>query len=123
MKQLVFTLLLVSAGSLIFAAGSPSLTGKWHVHSSVAGNDNDQNCTFTESDGRLTGSCVGDDKTSVEITGTVDGKKVSWSYKSEYNGTPLTVQFDGTVDSSNKISGTVNVPEFSAGGDFTATIQ
>jgi hypothetical protein len=31
------------------------------------------------------------------------------------------VQFEGNIDSGNKIAGTVNVPEFSADGDFTAT--
>ena len=121
MKRLIFPLLLASAGGMLFAADSASLSGNWQVHSSVAGNDNEQSCTFTQKDSSLTGSCVNADKTRVEITGKVDGKKVSWAYKSEYNGTPLTVQFEGKVDSGNKITGSVNVPEFSADGDFTAT--
>jgi hypothetical protein len=44
-----------------------------------------------------------------------------WSYKSEYQGTPLTVKFDGAVDSAMKMAGSVDVPEFRAGGDFAAT--
>jgi len=120
MKKLLFPLLLASAGSIVFAADTPSLSGNWQVHSSIAGNDNDQTCEFTQKDSLLTGSCVSGDKTTVQITGKVDGKKVSWAYKSEYNGTPLTVQFEGSVD-SGKITGSVNVPEFAAEGDFTAT--
>jgi hypothetical protein len=45
---------------------------------------------------------------------------VTWSYKSTYDGQPLTVQFAGVVDSSNTIKGSVNVPEFGASGDFIA---
>jgi hypothetical protein len=87
---------------------------------SVGGTENDSVCTFVQKDDALTGSCTSD-QGKVEITGTVDGKKVAWSYKSEYQGTPLTVKFDGTVDAAMKMSGSVDVPEFSAGGDFTAT--
>ena len=112
-------MLLACASALTFAADAP-LSGNWQVHLSIAGNDNDQTCTFTQKDNDLTGSCVNSDKTTVNIAGKVDGKKVSWSYKSDYNGTPLTVQFSGAIDST-KISGTVNVPEFAVDGDFSAT--
>ena len=117
MKTLI---LLVSAAALAAAADNTSLSGKWQVHSSIAGNDNDQDCTFTQQDSDLNGSCTSD-KGTVKIAGKVDGKKVTWSYKSEYNGTPLTVNFEGTLGSDNKIAGTVTVPEFSVDGDFTAT--
>jgi hypothetical protein len=119
-KKLILPLLLACASSATFAADAP-LTGNWQVHSSIAGNDNDQTCTFTQKDNDLTGSCTNSDKVTVNITGKVDGKKINWSYKSEYNGSPLTVQYAGTIDSANKIAGSVNVPEFSAEGDFTAT--
>lgn len=120
MKSLLLSFLLASAAALAPAADNPSLNGKWQVHSSIAGNDSDQACTFTQKDSDLTGSCTSD-KGTVNITGRVDGKKVTWSYKSEYEGTPLTVSYEGTLDSANKITGDVNVPEFSAQGDFTAT--
>ena len=92
---------------------------KWKLHQSIAGNDNDSECTFTQKDNDLTGSCTADQGT-VTLAGKVDGKKVSWSYDSEYNGTPLTVKFTGTLD-SDKITGEVEVDPFSVTGDFTAT--
>ena len=121
MKKSILPLLLATVSAMTLAAGDVSLSGKWQVHSSVAGNDNEQSCVFTQKDSALSGTCTSADSTKVEITGKVDGKKVSWSYKSEYNGTPLTVQFEGTIDESNQVKGGVMVPEFSAEGDFTAT--
>lgn len=77
MKRLIFPLLPAFACGVILAADGASLSGKWQVHSSVAGNDTDQSCTFTQKDDDLTGSCVSGDKTTVDIFGKVDGKKVS----------------------------------------------
>ena len=102
------------------AADGPSVGGKWQVHSSISGYENDQVCTFVQKDDGLTGSCVSDQGT-VDISGKIDGNKVSWSYKSEYNGSPLTVKFEGAVDPQTGIKGSVEVPEFGVEGDFTAT--
>ena len=117
MKTLVS--LLVSGVVLAFAADAPSLTGKWHVHNSISGNESDQICTFIQKDAGISGSCTSE-RGTVEVTGKVDGNKITWSYKSEYEGTPLTVNYQGVMDAT-KISGSVSVPEFSADGDFTAT--
>jgi hypothetical protein len=112
-------IILVAAASLLTAAEDAPLNGKWQIHSSIAGNDSDQACTFAQKDKDLTGTCTSDNGT-VNIAGKIDGKKVTWTYKSEYNGSPLTVNYEGTVSVDNKIAGTVNVPEYSADGDFTA---
>jgi len=119
MKTKLFSSFVVLA-SLASAGENPSVNGKWQVHSSVAGNESDMVCMFTQKDDALSGNCTSD-QGKFEITGTVSGNKVAWSYKSEYSGTPLTVKYDGTLDSATKMKGSVDVPEFSAGGDFTAT--
>jgi hypothetical protein len=112
--------LLVCGLAPAFAADAPLLTGKWHVHNSISGNESDQICTFTQKDADVSGSCTSG-RGTVQITGKVDGSRITWSYKSEYEGTPLTVNYQGTIDASAKMSGSVSVPEFSADGDFTAT--
>ena len=71
-------------------------------------------------DKELTGTC-NTDRGSVQITGKVDEKNVTWKYQSEYNGSPLTVSFKGTMDSATKIKGRVAAEEFGVEGDFTAT--
>jgi len=119
MKILILSSLAIAA-TFAYPADPPSFNGKWQVHTSISGNESDQDCTFTQKDDVLSGNCTSD-RGTFQISGTVNGSKVTWSYKSEYNGTPLTVKYEGAVDSTSKIKGNVNVPEFGAAGDFTAT--
>ena len=117
--------ILISAAALTAAAATAhaenaSIAGKWHIHDSIGGNDSDSDCVFEQKDADLTGTCK-IETGSVKITGKVDGKKATWSYKSEYNGSPLTVTHEGTLGADNKITGTASVPEYSVDGDFTAT--
>ncbi len=121
MKVIALPLLLFSATVLAQAPASDAgLSGKWKIHQSIAGNESDSECTFTQKDNDLSGTCGTDSSTAAKFTGKVDGKKVSWSYKSEYNGSPLTMNYSGTLD-SGKIAGDVEVDPFNVTGDFTAT--
>jgi len=113
-------LTLIAASALTLSADAPSLTGKWTVHTSIAGNDSDMSCAFEQKDMTLAGKCQGQ-QGEVIITGKIDGNKVSFSYKGDYQGTPLTVAYEGTYDAANGIKGAVGVPEFSVDGDFYAT--
>jgi hypothetical protein len=118
MKKLLASSALLFASSAL-AVGTPGLTGQWSVHNSIAGNESDQECKFVETDNKLTGSCKSADK-EVQITGSLDGKKVTWKYESEYNGSPLTLVYTATLDDTGKISGSVEVQPFGVTGEFTA---
>jgi hypothetical protein len=119
MKILLAASALLFASSA-FAAGALSLTGQWSLHQSIAGNESDQECKFVQIDDKLSGSCKGGDNKEVQITGNLDGNKVTWKYDSEYNGTPLTLTYTAALDDSGKISGNVEVEPFGVTGDFTA---
>ena len=122
MKSLILSLVLASTSVVAFAAdNAPAVSGKWKIHTDVAGNESDLVCTFTQKDDDLTGSCT-TESGNVVPSGKVDGMKVAWSYDSEYEGSPLTVKYAGTLDSTaKKMAGTVHVEPFSVDGDFTAT--
>ncbi len=119
MKKLIVSSVVLFATSA-FAAGAPSLTGQWSVHNNIAGNENDQECKFVQTDDKLTGTCKSNDK-DVAITGSIDGKKVTWKYDSEYNGSPLTLTYTATLDDTQKIAGAVEVQPFGITGEFSAT--
>jgi len=101
-------------------AADPSLNGAWRIHRNAAGRESSQECSFTQKDGLLTGTCTSD-RGPVEISGKVDGKKVTWTYKSDSEGGPVTVVYKGAFDSPARISGTVSALEFGIEGEFTAT--
>lgn len=110
---------------LVFAAfaadDAAPLTGKWEVQMSIAGNDSTQSCSFTQTGADLAGTCESSNG-KVKIAGKVEGAKVAWSYKSEHNGNPLTVNYDGKIESAEKIAGTVSVPEYGVEGTFSAAL-
>lgn len=117
MKLFVWAAFFVISSSAV--AADVSIAGKWNVATSVAGNDGAAVCTFTQTDGTLTGTCKGDDGDHT-LTGKVNGNTVTWQYKSEFNGDPLTIIFSGTVNSDKEFTGTVDVEPMGVNGDFTA---
>lgn len=119
-RLLLLSLALASAALLLPAADPPSLTGDWKIVSNIGGGERHSQCAFTQKESTLTGTCRSE-AGSVEITGKLEGNKVAWGYKTEYQGSPLTVSYKGTIESPAKITGTVTAEEFGVEGDFTAT--
>lgn len=122
MRHLLLRLLLVSTAVIASAQDKVSLSGKWQVHLSVASNESDQTCTLTQEGNDLTGTC-GSDQATGKLTGKVEDKTVTWTYKSEYNGAPLTIKYKGALEGTSKITGSVLVEEYSVEGEFTATLS
>jgi hypothetical protein len=122
MKSLFFTLFLfLTVAALPVLAAEGPVSGIWTVKGNVYGQDLNQVCTIKQDDKKLTGSCKSETSGTTEITGEVKDKTVTWQFKTEYNGTPLTIVYNGTLDSaSSNISGKINVQEFSIEGEFTA---
>lgn len=118
-KFLAPSLLLLASASA-FAAGTPAITGQWKIHNSIAGNESDQQCSFTLNDKDLTGSCKTKEG-DTPVTGKLTDNKLTWQYNSDYNGTQLTLIYTATLDDSGKIAGTIEVQPFGVSGDFTAT--
>jgi hypothetical protein len=119
MRTLFLSILLASVSALAVRADNVSLSGKWKIHINVQGNESDAVCGFTQKDDGLSGSCATENGEK-PLAGKVDGQKITWSYDSEYEGSPLTVKFSGTLDSAaTKLAGSVSVEQFGVDGDFT----
>jgi hypothetical protein len=120
MKTSLIAFLLAAAAVVAPAADDAALSGKWQIQRSAAGNESQQDCTITQKNSDLTGTCK-DDRGTVEISGKVEGKNVTWTYKGDSPGGTVTVVYTGTVESASKITGKVAALEFSIEGEFTAT--
>lgn len=102
-------------------ADDAAVAGVWKVTGSVYGNPVDSTCTVKQEGKTLSGSCKSGQTGETAITGSVDGKKVTWQFNADFNGTPITIIFNGSVDDAAKaISGSINVQPFNVDGDFTA---
>ena len=117
MNRLVW--LFVCMTSTAAFAANPSIAGKWDLTTSVAGNDGSATCSFTIKDTTLSGTCTGEDGDH-PLTGKIDGSKVTWEYKMDYNGQPLTIVYSGTLAADNDFSGTIEVQPMGVTGDFSA---
>jgi hypothetical protein len=118
---IVSAALLMSSTLSSLAADNPPLTGKWKIHSSIAGNESDSECTLTQKGNDISGTCKTAEGKDSKATGKVDGVEVTWSFESDYNGTPLTIKYKAKLDATvGKITGTVGVDPFGVEGDFTA---
>jgi hypothetical protein len=120
MKMTHIASLVFLAATSALAAGAPNLNGQWSVHNNIAGNESDLVCNFVQTETKLTGTCKGTEK-DVQITGSIDGNKVTWKFDSEFNGSPLTLTYTGVIDATGKIAGNVDVEPFAVTGEFTAT--
>ena len=67
----LFVLAALPAG----AAENP-LTGTWTMETSVAGTSRIQTCNLTQTGAQLAGACVGDDGTTSDFSGKVEGDTV-----------------------------------------------
>jgi hypothetical protein len=120
MRKLLLSLVLATSPVIVSASETPSLSGTWQIHNNIAGNESERPCTLVQNGNDLTGTCPSE-QGEAKLTGKVEDKKVTWSYKSQYEGSPITVKYEGKLESATKIVGTVNVAEYGADGDFTAT--
>jgi hypothetical protein len=119
MRTIFLSVLLVTTSALAVRADDVSLSGKWKIHTNVEGNESDAECTFHPKDKNLSGGCA-TEQGDKPLVGQIDGQKVTWSYDSEYEGSPLTVKYSGTIDSAGThLSGSVSVEQFGVDGDFT----
>jgi hypothetical protein len=117
MRSLLLTFLLAAGAVVAYGADSAPLTGNWQVHTSGAGQESDYACTITQKDTDLSGSCTPDEGT-VQISGNVAGKAVTWTYKGQYG----TISFKGTLDdTAKKITGTVKAEDYGIEGEFSAS--
>jgi hypothetical protein len=119
MRTPLFAFLVFAAAGFALAADDTSLSGTWQVDSSAAGNQSRQNCALTQKANELAGTC-NSERGTVELKGKVDGKNVTWTYKTDSAGGLVTVVYKGTIDSADKMAGTLLAVEYSVEGEFTA---
>ena len=120
MKRIAIAILL--GLSIPAMAADVGLSGSWKLASDIGGTTRESACTFTQDGAKFTGECKREDH-KTQMTGSVSGKSVHMTGKSDYEGTPIDLTYDAKVADDGTIKGTVDVQPFNAQGTFTLTKQ
>lgn len=92
------------------------------MNTDITGRKDVLSVTLVQTGDKLTGTVNNPDGKNQAITGSVEGKKVTWQYDAGYKAMKLTLVYEGSVDESNGIKGTIKIRPFGAGGSFAATV-
>lgn len=58
---------------------------------------------------------------TAHLKGKLEGKQVTWTFRTESEGGAVTIVYCGTLESASRITGRVTDVEFGVEGDFTAS--
>ena len=112
--SLLATVLLLTA---TLSAQKFDLTGEWIFDVQTDGGSGQPTLTFKQDGEKLTGRYKGQ-LGEADVTGTVSGKTLKFSFSGDAQGTAFTVTYDGEIESNSSVKGKVDLGGL-ATGTFT----
>ena len=94
--------------SVSAAAQKIDLSGEWIFDVQTDAGAGSPTFIFKQDGEKLTGTYKGVFGES-NLTGTVSGKTVKFSFDADAQGTPITITYEGEVDSNSQITGKVDL--------------
>jgi hypothetical protein len=124
MKSMLTLLAVVLAASLTVAAQSTKVdvTGKWLFNVQTDAGGGTPTVTLKQDGEKLTGHYSSQTFGEVDLTGTVKGQDIKFSFSADAQGTTLQVTYAGTIESKDSMKGTVDLGGLGQ-GTFTAKRQ
>lgn len=125
MKTTRFTVavLVLSLASIAVAGQAKvDVSGKWLFTVTTAAGNGTPTVTLRQDGEKLTGHYSSATLGEAELTGTVKGNAVRFTFGADVQGTHLDVTYSGTIEGNNSMKGTVNL-DVAGDGTFTATRQ
>ena len=117
---------LIAATALLFAGAQQAsaqvmMTGDWTLEVSTDNGVTMPELTLEQDGMKLTGHYVSEALGANEVTGTVDGNKVTVSFMASLEGVgEASVLYIGTIDDEGVWSGTIDILDGQLTGTFTA---
>ncbi|HUE86023.1 MAG TPA: hypothetical protein VMO26_08095 [Vicinamibacterales bacterium] len=114
------TLFLLTTAFLLTATLSAQkfdLTGEWVFDVQTDGGSGQPTLIFKQDGEKLTGKYKGQ-LGEADVTGTVSGKTLKFSFSGDAQGTAFTVTYDGEIESNSAVKGNVDLGGM-ASGTFT----
>jgi len=121
MKTLIKGAAMVAIAALLVSArldAQTNVTGEWLFNVTTDQGGGTPTITFKQDGEKLTGKYVGQ-LGNADLTGTVKGSAIHFTFTIDAQGTPAPVTYDGTVE-KNTMKGKLDIGGM-VSGTFTAT--
>ena len=118
---LLSTIAILSAGAAQASAQTANVAGAWAMEvTTEAGGTTTPSMTLVQNGTALTGHYTSTTLGEADITGTVEGSRVTISFTADLQGQAAPVMYVATVDASGVMTGTIDIAGGLATGTFTA---
>src|SRR5438067_10365567 len=123
MSKTIFAALAVFAFLVVspHAQAKMDVTGKWAFSVETGAGSGTPSMTFKQDGEKLTGKYNGQFG-ETDLTGTVKGSNIAFTFNVDAQGTPITFNYTGTVESKDAMKGKVELVGL-GDGTFTAKRQ
>jgi hypothetical protein len=112
---------MLAASSVLAQAAKVNVTGKWAFNVETAAGSGTPTMTFTQDGEKLTGKYSGQ-LGEADLTGTVKGSDIAFSFNVDAQGTMLNFKYTGTIENKDALKGKVEIVGLGE-GTFTAKRQ
>ena len=118
---IVAVAVMLSATQTNAQADKVNVTGKWLFNVETGAGSGTPTMTFTQDGEKLTGKYNGQFG-NADLTGTVNGQDIAFSFNVDAQGTALTFKYTGTIENKDALKGKVEIAGLGE-GTFTAKRQ
>jgi hypothetical protein len=108
------------AGGVALAQGKVDVSGKWTLTVESQAGTTNPTLTLKQDGEKLTGHYSSATLGEADITGTVKGQNIAFSFAANVQGASLNVSYTGTIDGKDAMKGTAS---FGEAGDGTWTAK
>jgi hypothetical protein len=113
--------IMITMPSASAQAAKVNVTGKWLFNVETGAGSGTPTMTFTQDGEKLTGKYNGQFG-EADLTGTVKGQDIAFSFNVDAQGTALTFKYTGTIENKDALKGRVEIAGLGE-GTFTAKRQ
>jgi hypothetical protein len=123
MKRMVMVLCVLAVASLAYAGQAKTdVSGKWAFNVQTDAGSGTPTVTLKQDGEKLTGHYSSATLGEADLTGTVKGDEVKFSFNADAGGTALVVTYTGKIEGKDSMKGTVDLGGM-AQGTFSAKKQ
>jgi hypothetical protein len=117
----IAAVLVIGASIAAAQAAKVDVTGKWAFNVETAAGSGTPTITFTQDGEKLTGKYAGQ-LGEADLTGTVKGQDIAFTFNVDAQGTMLNFKYTGTIENKDALKGKVEIVGLGE-GTFTAKRQ